>query len=338
MPHAAATGLFETQTGSDLNRWGKIMLRNGLCDYYEVLGVDDDADLAEVKQAYRALAKECHPDYLGDRGHNICILLNEAYEVLMDEDARRKYNAQLETALADEEDLYTGEPLSKWMPAVQPAMAKNTNPDEDRAVFVDEATCIGCKQCVWHACATFRIENEHGRSRAFAQWLDSEEHLQAAIDSCPVDCIHWVKRADLPALEFVMQNRVSRTNVGVMMGGYGRVADVWSATEMFLKERRRKEEAQRLAKRQYSPQQEAARREAAEELLRTNLGFFAHFFKGAIQSMESAVYGTGEDLKVGQRKRSARWQERERAASGGSDYYLVPPERALVLAREQDAF
>ena len=27
--------------------------------------------------AYRNLAKECHPDYLGDQGHNICILLNE---------------------------------------------------------------------------------------------------------------------------------------------------------------------------------------------------------------------------------------------------------------------
>ena len=27
--------------------------------------------------AYRGLAKECHPDYLGNEGHNICILLNE---------------------------------------------------------------------------------------------------------------------------------------------------------------------------------------------------------------------------------------------------------------------
>jgi hypothetical protein len=42
----------------------------------------------------------------------------------------------LETALADEDDSYTGEPLSKWMPAMRPKMAKNTNPDEDRAVFV----------------------------------------------------------------------------------------------------------------------------------------------------------------------------------------------------------
>lgn len=39
--------------------------------------VDDDAPIEEIKKAYRSLAKECHPDYLGDRGHNICILLNE---------------------------------------------------------------------------------------------------------------------------------------------------------------------------------------------------------------------------------------------------------------------
>lgn len=45
------------------------------------LQVDDDAPMDEIKKAYRSLAKECHPDYLGDEGHNICILLNEAYEV-----------------------------------------------------------------------------------------------------------------------------------------------------------------------------------------------------------------------------------------------------------------
>ena len=39
--------------------------------------VDDDATQREIKMAYRSLAKECHPDYLGNEGHNICILLNE---------------------------------------------------------------------------------------------------------------------------------------------------------------------------------------------------------------------------------------------------------------------
>ena len=45
------------------------------------LKVDDDASFDEVKRAYRAATKECHPDFLGDAGHNICVLLNEAYEV-----------------------------------------------------------------------------------------------------------------------------------------------------------------------------------------------------------------------------------------------------------------
>lgn len=79
-------------------------------------------------------------------------------------------------------------------------------------------------------------------------------------DSCPVSCIHWVQREELPALEYVMQNRVDRVNVGVMMAGQGRVADVFAATASFMKERKRKEEEALRAKRKYSPAQEEARR------------------------------------------------------------------------------
>lgn len=60
-------------------------------------------------------------------------------------------------------------------------MAKHEDPAENRAVFVDEFSCIGCKQCVWNASATFRMEAEHGRSRVFAQWLDNEDKIQASI-------------------------------------------------------------------------------------------------------------------------------------------------------------
>jgi Na+-translocating ferredoxin:NAD+ oxidoreductase RNF subunit RnfB len=52
--------------------------------------------------------------------------------------------------------LVAGEPLSKWMPTLSPKMSKHADPAEDRAVFVDENTCIGCKQCVWHAPGCFR--------------------------------------------------------------------------------------------------------------------------------------------------------------------------------------
>lgn len=62
--------------------------------------------------------------------------------------------------------------------------------------------------------------------------------VQDSIDSCPVDCIHWVDRQQLPALEYVMQRRLGRTNVGIMMSGQGDSrGDVFAATEMFLKER-----------------------------------------------------------------------------------------------------
>ena len=140
----------------------------------------------------------------------------QAYECLSDPHGRAAYDKQLELALQDDADGYTGQPLSKWVPGVQPKMAKNKNPNETRAVFVDEQSCIGCKNCMWVAPATFRIEETWGRSRVFGQWLDSEDDLDTAILSCPVDCIHWVDKEELPALEFVCQQKQERVDVSVM--------------------------------------------------------------------------------------------------------------------------
>jgi hypothetical protein len=69
-----------------------------------------------------------------------------------------------------------------------------------------------------------------------------------------------VQKEELPALEYVMRNRVERVNVGVMMSGQGRIPDVFAATASFMKERKRKEEEALRAKRKYSPAQEEARR------------------------------------------------------------------------------
>lgn len=60
---------------------------------------------------------------------------------------------------------------------------------------------------------------------------------QDAIASCPVDCIHWVEKDQLPSLEYVMRNKVQVTDVGTMMGGAGHVADVFAAAARFLKKR-----------------------------------------------------------------------------------------------------
>jgi ferredoxin len=61
-----------------------------------------------------------------------------------------------------------------------------------RGVYVDEVTCIGCKHCAHVARNTFYIEPDYGRSRVIRQDGDSEEVVQEAIDTCPVDCIHWL--------------------------------------------------------------------------------------------------------------------------------------------------
>jgi ferredoxin len=69
-----------------------------------------------------------------------------------------------------------------------------------KAVWVDEAVCIGCRYCAHVATNTFVVEADWGRSRAIRQDGDSTERIQEAIDTCPVDCIHWVAYEDLPAL------------------------------------------------------------------------------------------------------------------------------------------
>ncbi len=70
-----------------------------------------------------------------------------------------------------------------------------------QAVWVDEAVCIGCRYCAHVACNTFVLEPQCGRSRAIRQDGDSTERIQEAIDTCPVDCIHWVDYEALPGLE-----------------------------------------------------------------------------------------------------------------------------------------
>ncbi len=71
----------------------------------------------------------------------------------------------------------------------------------EKAVWVDEAVCIGCRYCAHVACNTFIIEPHLGRSRAVRQDGDSSARIQEAIETCPVDCIHWVAFDDLKGLQ-----------------------------------------------------------------------------------------------------------------------------------------
>jgi molecular chaperone DnaJ len=60
-------------------------------DYYKVLGVPSTATEAEIRRAYRKLAKESHPDaHPGseDRFKEV----SAAYDVLADADKRKEYD------------------------------------------------------------------------------------------------------------------------------------------------------------------------------------------------------------------------------------------------------
>src|SRR3712207_3056442 len=64
-------------------------------DYYEVLGVGRHADEAEIKKAFRRLARALHPDANPDdpTAEERFKEAAEAYEVLSDAERRRMYDA-----------------------------------------------------------------------------------------------------------------------------------------------------------------------------------------------------------------------------------------------------
>lgn len=62
-------------------------------DYYEILGVKADASEAEIKSAYRKLARKYHPDVSKEAGaEDKFKSVSEAYEALKDADKRREYD------------------------------------------------------------------------------------------------------------------------------------------------------------------------------------------------------------------------------------------------------
>ncbi|XP_006654690.1 chaperone protein dnaJ C76, chloroplastic-like [Oryza brachyantha] len=190
-------------------------------DFYSVLGVMPDATPEEIKKAYYSCMKACHPDLSGDGPEvtNFCMFINEVYTVLSD---------PIQRAVYDEIHGYSAT-------AINPFFDDSAPKDQ---VFVDEFTCIGCKYCANVCPNVFRIEEDYGRSRVYSQ-SGRTELIQEAIDSCPVNCIHWTSAAQLSLLENEMR-RIERVNVGLMSAGMGVSVDVFRMASVRWEKRQSK--------------------------------------------------------------------------------------------------
>lgn len=71
-----------------------------MTNYYNILGLEQDADLKSIKLAYRKLSKKFHPDV--NRGDSffdkMFLQIQEAYEVLSDTQLRNRYDLILNSA------------------------------------------------------------------------------------------------------------------------------------------------------------------------------------------------------------------------------------------------
>ncbi|KAA8538661.1 hypothetical protein F0562_028269 [Nyssa sinensis] len=91
------------------NLWGEKfsdLLNNSTDSHYQFLGVSAEADLEEIKTAYRRLSKEYHPDTTAlplKAASDKFMKLKEVYDVLSDEKRRRFYDWTLAQEAASRE-------------------------------------------------------------------------------------------------------------------------------------------------------------------------------------------------------------------------------------------
>jgi len=72
-------------------------------NYYEILGVKNDASYDDVKTAWREKAKQWHPDKFLSveeklKAHEQIINIMEAYTILIDVDRRASYDSRMDAA------------------------------------------------------------------------------------------------------------------------------------------------------------------------------------------------------------------------------------------------
>ena len=85
---------FGTRKNASINQkeFDEMLKNKTLPNYYEVLGITQSATSNEIKEKFRLLAKEWHPDKRKDSSDQKMTEINNAYEVLSNPELREKYD------------------------------------------------------------------------------------------------------------------------------------------------------------------------------------------------------------------------------------------------------
>ena len=77
---------------TDAKEFREMYNDNSLPNYYLVLGLTNDSSQLEIKNQYRKLAKQYHPDRNKDSSEEKMAQINKAYEILSDKKLRAEYD------------------------------------------------------------------------------------------------------------------------------------------------------------------------------------------------------------------------------------------------------
>ncbi len=208
-------------------------------DYYFLLGLPRSASLEEIKQAYRKLAAQYHPDRVSGQGAEALAQttakmaeLNEAFKVLCDPERKAEYDQQIE--LIPERIPPQARPESRPQPAPSPppsepcvARPAETRPEAQLDAEYSQRLRAAISRLPWK-----------WKERAVRGWewgLEASElrHsllvLYRAMDSLSLLSVRWLESA-VEALTAREKSSLRRTYV-VAIVHIGRLMDAASVQQ-----------------------------------------------------------------------------------------------------------
>jgi len=60
-----------------------------------------------------------------------------------------------------------------------------------KKVYIEEEECVGCGSCEEICSEVFKLDEDTEKARVIKESGGPEDLIQEAMETCPVECIHW---------------------------------------------------------------------------------------------------------------------------------------------------